>query len=93
MSAALDLTWSLVARAVLRHFAGRLIGFESSGPEHLYQNFLSGVSTVRTTGERIEVQLPQSPLAVILRLSGVWKQTYALPWLDGKEICLLPPVE
>ena len=89
----LDLTWSLMARAALRHFARRLPGFESSSPEHLYQNFLAGVSTVRTALDRIEVRLPHSPLAVILRLSGVWDQTYTLPWLHGVEICLQPPVE
>jgi len=93
VNAGLDLTWTLVARAALRQFAGRLPGFESSSPEHLYQSFLSGVSTVRTTSERIEVQLPQCPLSIVLGLSGVWEQTYALPWLDGKEICLLPPVK
>jgi len=93
MNPGLDLTWSLVARATLRHFARRLPGFESSSPEHLHQNFLSGVRTVRITSERIEVRLPQCPLPVVLRLSGVWEQTQSLPWLDGKEICLLPPVE
>jgi hypothetical protein len=93
MNAFLDLTWSLVARAALRHFAGRLPGFGSSSPEHLYQNFLSGLSTVRRRNERIEVQLPQCPLSVVLRLSRICEQVYALPWLDGSEICLLPPVE
>lgn len=92
INAGLDLTWSLVARAALRHFAGRLPGFASSSAEHLYQNFLAGVSTVRTTSELIEVRLPPCPLSIVLRLSGVWDQTYALPWLGGRQICLLPPV-
>jgi hypothetical protein len=92
IDAALDLTWSLAARAAVRHFAGRLPGFASSSAEHLYQNFLAGVSTVRTTSELIEVRLPQCPLSIVLRLSGAWDQTFALPWLDGRQVCLLPPV-
>ena len=93
MDAGLDLTWTLVARAALRHLARRLYGFDSSSPQYLYENFLSGVSTVRMTTGRIEVQLPAGPLAIILRMSGVWDQTYTLPWLPGTEICLRPPVE
>jgi hypothetical protein len=75
----------------LKYFAQGLIGFESSGPEYLYQNFLSGVSTVRTTVDRIEVQIPSAPLFIILKMSGMQEQHYTLPWLKGKEICLLPP--
>jgi hypothetical protein len=91
ISAAIDLALSLVARAALKYFAQGLIGFESSGPEYLYQNFLSGVSTVRTTVDRIEVQIPSAPLFIILKMSGMQEQHYTLPWLKGKEICLLPP--
>ena len=93
IGAAFDLTWLLVARAALKHFARRLIGFESSGPEYLYQNFLAGLSTVRITVERIEVQIPKSPLSIILRMSGMQERRYTLPWVKGREICLLPPAE
>ena len=93
ISSELDEAGSLVARVVLRHFARRLIGFHTAGPEHLYQNFLAGIGSVQISEATLEVRLPRSPLAIVLQLSGVGNQTYALPWLNGKEVCLLLPTE
>jgi hypothetical protein len=95
---ALDLFGALLARAALKGFARRLMGFQSSSPEHLFRNFLAGVGTVRSLPERIEVELPHSPLSLVLQLSGLSRQTYVVPWLEGskpegREICLLPPRE
>jgi len=90
---AFDAVWSRVAYAALRHFARRLPGFGASSPEHLYQNFLAGVSELRNLEERIEVRLPACPLGVVLRFSGVGSETYQLPWLKGREVCLLPPTD
>jgi hypothetical protein len=89
----LDLLSTLLARAALRSFARRLFGFQSSSPEHLYRNFLEGVSTVHNRQERIEVELPRSPLSLVLQLSGLGRQTYTVPWLEGTCVCLLPPRE
>ncbi len=88
---ACDLEWSLVARAVLKNFARRLIGFEASSPDYLFRNFLAGMSSVRSVPGKLEVQLPSSPLSVVLRLSGAYAQTCTLPWLKEKEICLRAP--
>lgn len=88
---AIDLAASLLARAVLKQFARRLLGFHAASPEHLYQNFLAGTGAIRVKPMRIEIQLPQSPLAIVLQLSGAWNQTYVVPWLREREICLLPP--
>jgi hypothetical protein len=52
----------LYARAVLRHFAGRLMGFEWSGGEHLWRNFLAGTGSVTVTDDGLDVRLPASPL-------------------------------
>jgi len=89
----LDIFGALLARAALRGFARRLIGFQSSGPEHLGRNFLEGCSTVRILPERIEVALPRCPLSLVLQISGLTRQTYTVPWLEGREVCLLPPPE
>jgi hypothetical protein len=89
----LDLSSALCARAVLKGFARRLMGFQASSPEHLYRNFLAGVGTVRNLSERIEVELPRVPLLLVLQISGQLTQTYSVPWLEGKEICLAPPRE
>jgi hypothetical protein len=89
----LDIFGTLLARAVMRQFARCLMGFQASSPEHLQRNFLEGAGTVRNLTERIEVELPRSPLSLVLQLSGMTRQSYAVPWLEGKEVCLLPPKE
>ena len=87
----LDCTFSLIARAALKHFARKLSGFEASSPEHLYENFLSGLSEIRRIDQRLEVRLPASPLAVILRMAGLQEQKYVPSWLKGSEVWLHPP--
>lgn len=89
----LDCTLSLISRAALRHFARKLFGFAASSPDHLYQNFLSGLSEVRRIDQRLEVRLPASALSVILRLAALQDQKYSPKWLKGSEVWLLPPQE
>lgn len=93
LDATLDCMLSLIARAVLRNFARRLPGFDSSSPEHLYQNFLAGLTQVRWLDGHLEVRLATSPLSVILRMTGLQQQKYAPVWLKGTEVWLLPPQE
>jgi hypothetical protein len=88
---ACELSGSLIARAVLKNFARKLIGFELSSPKYLFDNFLAGTSSVHRMPGRVEVQLPSTPLSVVLRLSGAYTQDYELPWLKEKEICLRAP--
>jgi hypothetical protein len=90
---AIDAVFSLVARAALKQFARKLPGFDSSSPEHLYQNFLAGISEIRWVDGRVEVRLPSSPLSVILRMTGLQEQRYTPAWLNGVEVWLLPPRE
>lgn len=87
----LDCTFSLIARAALKHFARKLSGFESSSPDHLYRNFLSGLSEIRCMDQHLEVRLPASPLSLILRMAGLQEQKYVPIWLKGPEVWLLPP--
>ena len=84
----LDLTWTLVAHAVLRAFARRLTGFASSSPEFLLENFLAGESLVRVGERAIDVELSQPPLALVLRLAGVDGLTYRIPWLGDRQVVL-----
>lgn len=87
-----DLMWSLIARTVLRAFAGRLVGFAQSSPEHLYANFLEGRSFVQSRrgaeGQELVVDLPRVPLHLILRMAGVDGQTYRIPWLGDAQVTL-----
>lgn len=82
--------WARVAELVLRRFARSLPGFGKSSPEYLYRNFLSGTSQIRSTNDRMEVQLGSCPLAVVLHIAGAYR-TVTLPWREGVEICLLAP--
>lgn len=84
----LDLAWSLIARALMRAFALRLMGFDQSSMPYLYRNFLAGTSTVHLQQDLVEVQLPCSPLHTILRMAGVHGQSYALPWLNDTQVTL-----
>lgn len=86
----LDSIFSLIASAALKHFARKLPGFRSSSPEYLYQNFLAGLSGIRWTRERLEVRLPNCPLSLILRMTGLQQQVFELAWLKGIEVWLLP---
>ncbi len=89
----LDLALTLISRCGLQIFASRLMGFESSSPEHLYQNILVGTGTIRSSPEKMEVRLPRSPLFIVLRLCGMHEQSFRLPWLEESELCLLPSEE
>jgi hypothetical protein len=83
-----DLTWSLVAHAVLKDFAHRLVGFGWSSVHHLYLNFMEGTSNVRNHRGEIDVQLPQTPLQVILRMAGFDGQVYTVSWLNNTQVNL-----
>lgn len=89
----LDLTLTLFACAALRQFARRLMGFESSSPEYLYQNFLAGLGIIHSYPEKCEVRLPRSPLFLVLRLCGLHEQTFRVPWIKEREVCLFPSGE
>jgi hypothetical protein len=89
----LDLAGSLFARATLKHFARRLIGFDASSPEHIYRNFLAGIAFVRDTAEQIEVELEPPPLSIVLSMGGILEETYSLPWIEGRTVCLRRPAQ
>jgi hypothetical protein len=84
------LHWSRIARAILRQFARQLIGFAQSSPEYIFQNFLAGTGTIHSFAERIEVRLGASPLEVVLRISGAYRN-YSPGWHRGVEIWLRAP--
>jgi hypothetical protein len=87
ISLSLDLVGTIAARAVLRHFAGRLIGFNASGPDHLYTNFLAGRTTLDDTGYRLDVEITPPPLSVVLRMAGIHEEVYSAPWIE-REVWL-----
>ncbi len=84
-----DLACSLVAAAVLRSFARRLLGFHWNSAEYLYQNFLVGTGSVVPSTEEVEVRLPRPPLHLVLRMTGVDGKTLRAPWLGDRPVTLL----
>jgi hypothetical protein len=95
----LDLVLTLVAHCVFDHFTRRLMGFHLSSPPYIYENFLVGSGTLRDDGQSVHVTLAPPPLAVILRIAGIDRETCTLPWMspqnandvtEGKEVCILP---
>lgn len=86
--AGVNLNWSLLAHAVMRAFAQKLLGFDWSSAEFLYRNFLAGLDTLHVRGTQLDVELAQRPLQLILQMAGAHGRTLALPWLEGREINL-----
>ncbi|HEX8492155.1 MAG TPA: hypothetical protein VF658_04885 [Pyrinomonadaceae bacterium] len=83
-----DLVWSLVARALMKEFAARLVNFGWSSAEYLSRNFLEGMSTVQVESGRIDVRLARSPLHILLRIAGMDEQSYTIPWLNDTQVTL-----
>lgn len=81
----------LLARAGLKLFARKLLGFEWSSPEYLYQNFLAGRGFVTRYADHLRVELPPVPLRLVLGMTGVNGQRLFLPWLDPPEVRLVLP--
>lgn len=78
-----ELTFSVAARALLRNFSGRLIGFSQSGLEYLFANFLDIPASVQTNSGQTLVRLGRPPLHVVLNLAGMNRQSYTLSWSPG----------
>ncbi len=84
----LDFALTLFARAALRGFAARLIGFEWSSAAYLRDRFLTGVGVVELTPDAITVRLATSPLRIIMQMAGIDGETLTLPWLPATPIYL-----
>jgi hypothetical protein len=91
LAADAKLDCAVAAHALVRGFAARLRGFDRSGIAYLQQTFLGGTGVIRVAGAAVEVELPRSPLHIVLQLAGVDGQRFAVPWLPGREITLRLP--
>jgi hypothetical protein len=83
-----DLVWSVVARALMKEFAARLMNFGWSSAEYLSRNFLEGMSTVQIESGRVDVRLARAPLHIMLRIAGMDEQSYTVPWLNDTQVTL-----
>lgn len=83
-----ELVWTLAARATLRAFVERLMGFRASSPEYIRRNFLEGNGTIQVLDESIHVQLAARPLNLVLSLAGINGQRYVLPWRNETSVTI-----
>jgi hypothetical protein len=83
-----DLVWSLMARALMKEFAARLMNFGWSSAEYLSRNFLEGISAVEVESGRVDVRLARAPLHIMLRIAGMDEQSYTVPWLNDTQVTL-----
>jgi hypothetical protein len=84
-------TLLLLARAVLRELAVRLPGLDRSSTSYLRENFLVGPGMIRVDGQLLDVQLPPSPLRVVLQLAGLHGRALLVPWLGEVTLRLPEP--
>jgi hypothetical protein len=73
------------ARCVYGAFARRLSGFSHSSPAYLFKNFLDFSAELEDQSDRRLVRLGRAPLALILSMTGLNRQTYRLDWLDERR--------
>ena len=85
---AANLILTSAARAVLRTFAGRLMGFAWSSLPYLHSNFLVGAAHIEYGRDRIQVSLPSPPLHTVLRMTGFRGEELSPAWLGGRIVQL-----
>jgi hypothetical protein len=90
VAGALDDVLTVAAHALLRGFAWRLPGFGRAHVAHLRINVLDVPATLADHPDRRLVELGRPPLAVMLDLTGLSRDSYRLSWLDNRPIVLYP---
>jgi hypothetical protein len=83
-----DATASDIARALYAFFRLRLVGFARSSVAYLFDNMLSGMSSIEVAPDDVHVRLPVTPLDVVLQLTTIHGQQFSVPWLPGVTITL-----
>lgn len=85
--------WMLMpfSQAILRNFARRQMGFGWSSAAYSDKNFLAGVGQITRWPGRIDVLLPDVPLAAVLRMTGYHRDEYDYPWAETGIVRLLLP--
>jgi hypothetical protein len=76
-----DLAVTVMARAGIRLFARRLLGFGRATAAHLAVNAYGGGGLVRTRPGSIDVTLDPSPLQVVVTLARMDSLECTVPWL------------
>lgn len=81
---------TVAATVVMRHFARKLPGYASSSLTYIYDNFLDMSARLDRESGRTVVRLSRPPLAIMLGITGMARQTYRVSWLEGPGFALFP---
>jgi hypothetical protein len=81
---------AVAGRAVLRELAVRIGGFERSTPQHVWRNVLDRPARVEPHAGGLRVLLGPAPLDVMLRLAGIDRDRFDVPWLGEVSLSLSP---
>lgn len=84
----LDLMLSLIANALYRNLARRLVGFEFAQPKQIFRRFLSTPAEIRIADNEVRVRLRRRAHHPILIASGVLEDTPSIPWWGGLRLRL-----
>jgi hypothetical protein len=75
-----------LSRAVLGSFAAKLGAFADSSPQYLSRNFLECHAEVLVSVDYVTVHFLTCPLQMVLRMAGFDQRTWALPWLENRQL-------
>lgn len=84
------LAFAVAAQGILRAFAARLSGLQTSSLPYLYASFLDVRASVEVEAGRWIAQIGRPPLQFLLARSGAARGEHRPPWLDGLTIALAP---
>ncbi len=82
----LDVTLTLIANALYRQLARKLVGFENAKPKQIFRRFLNAPARVSVTDDEVHVQIRRCAHHPILLASGELDATPTVPWWNGRRL-------
>jgi hypothetical protein len=84
----LDVMLTLIANALYRHLAKRLVGFQTAQPKQIFRRFLNAPARVSVSEEEVRVRIRRCAHHPLLLASGVLNATPTVPWWNGRRLIL-----
>jgi hypothetical protein len=81
-----DVMLTLIANALYRHLAKRLVGFEASQPKQIFRRFLNAPARVRVTDDEVHVRIRRCAHHPLLIASGALDAQPRVPWWGGRRL-------
>ena len=83
-----DVLLTLIGQATYHMLANSLRGYEHSGAEVIFRQFIDTPGKIFIGEKEIEVRLNKRANNPILLKSGLLNSTFSLPWIKGKKIII-----